>query len=70
MCVESAGFIEKDTNLEPRNKTKVVHIFCKELLHKKLVLRWPKFQETLVLCLRSIKILFKVKSMILWQVDR
>ena len=37
--------------------------FYKKLVYKKLVLRWPKFQETLVLCLRSTKKLFKVRSM-------
>ena len=41
-----------------------IHVFLnKKLVHKKLVLRWPKFQETLVLCLRSAKKLFKVDSM-------
>ena len=39
-----------------------IHVFYKKLVYKKLVLRWPKFQETLVLCLRSTKKLFKVKE--------
>ena len=40
-----------------------LHVFsCKKLVYKKLELRWQKFLETLVL-LRSIKKLFKVKSM-------
>ena len=37
--------------------------FYEKLVYKKLELRWPKFKETLVLCLRSTKKLFKVKSM-------
>ena len=36
--------------------------FYKKLVYKKLVLRWPKFYETLVLCLRSTKKFLKVKS--------
>ena len=41
-----------------------IHVILKmELVYKKLVLRWPKFQETLVQFLRSTKKLFKVKSM-------
>ena len=38
--------------------------FYKKLVYKKLLPRWPKFKKTaVVLCLRSIKKLFKVKSM-------
>ena len=38
-----------------------IHIsFYKKLVYRNLVLRRPKFQETLVLCLRSIKKLLKV----------
>ena len=41
----------------------ILQLFYKKLVYKKLVLRWPRFYDTLVLCLRSTKTLFKDKSM-------
>ena len=45
------------------SKVNVIHVFYKKLVYKKLALRWLKFLETLVLCLRSTKKLFKVRCM-------
>ena len=41
----------------------VTRFLYKKLVYKKLVLRRPKFYGTLVVCLRSTKKVFNVKSM-------